>query len=633
MSNSGSGKRILIDAVYLDEIRVAVLDEGKVVEFDQELKDRKQLRGGNIYFAVVRRIEPSLQAVFIEYGVGKHGFLPFSEIAVEHYQIPQEEKDVLLKNLYGDSSEQDEHSEEEECTGDAEPSEESSSEDADKVQPLAEEQRAGKRCSEGKNGKGKLVPHKMYKVQNVIKVDQKLMVQITKEERGSKCATFSTYVVLAGRYCIFMPNSGNKNSGISRRIDECVHRKNLKEFLDEMKLPKEAGVIIRTAGSNRTHKELERDLSYLQSTWDEVKSSFESVTHPSLLYVEADVIKRTLRDFCDENVHDVVVAGSKAFGLVKEYAKSMFGNRLRVRTYKGSIPIFTHYRVNAQILELYTDKIYLPSGGYLVITPTEALVSIDVNSGRMTGEDSIEETAYRTNMEAVKEIARQVNLRGLSGLIVIDFIDMVKYRYCRAVEAEVREAFKGDKAKIQFGYISAFGLMEISRQRVKQSILDSSTVQCHHCKGVGRTRSLESISASILRDVSYVANKNPEKILVVSVVSSVVSHLFNSKRRQIAEIESEFKVLIRLDVDDNLGISDYNIRAEKGYSSLLHEELSSAAVVTADSVKKKEEAAELPAEGADNQKSLVENVAEVGESVVAVTWVDKWLTRMLSKIS
>ncbi|MDB1135019.1 ribonuclease E/G [Candidatus Anaplasma sp. TIGMIC] len=626
MSNSTSGKRILVDAVYVDEIRVAVIDEGKVVEFDQELKDRRQQRGGNIYYAVVRRIEPSLQAVFIEYGIGKHGFLPFSEISVENYQIPQAEKDALLKSVYGDDSAPDKSVEEEEF-GTAGAPEEEYSPDSPEV---AVEDAADKRgaASTGKNGKSKPLLHKMYKVQNVIKVDQKLMVQIIKEERGSKCATFSTYIVLAGRYCIFMPNSGNKNSGISRRIEDCDNRRSLREFLDTMKLPKEAGVIIRTAGNNRSQREIEQDLSYLQATWKAVCENCASVEHPSLLYVEADIIKRTLRDYCDENVHEVVVAGSKALSVVKDYAKSMFGNKLRVRMYKGSVPIFTHYRVSSQILELFTDKVHLPSGGYLVITPTEALVSIDVNSGKMTGEDSIEETAYRTNMEAVKEIARQVSLRGLSGLIVIDFIDMIKYRYCRAVEAEVREAFKGDKAKVQFGYISAFGLMEISRQRVKQSILDTSTVQCSHCKGVGRVRSLESISASILRDVSYVANKNTEKIVVVTVAPQVMSHLFNHKRRRISDIESEFKVLIRLDVDENNSITDFDIRTEKGYSSALSEDWAgSVAPVYATEAKSEQ----VTSSGSNECDKPDAQPAE--EKPVSVTWVDRWLTRILASVS
>lgn len=630
MSSGTSGKRILVDAVYADEIRVAVLDEGKVIEFDQELKDRKQVRGGNVYYAVVRRIEPSLQAVFIEYGIGKHGFLPFSEISVEHFQLPPEEKEALIQSVYGGDADLEEVVDEDVLAPDeGNVAEAECAAGEEKVQPaVAEDRDAKKGSASAKNGKSKLVLHKMYKVQNVIKVDQKLMVQIIKEERGSKCATFSTYIVLAGRYCIFMPNSGSRNSGVSRRIEDCDNRKNLKKFISAMKLPKEAGVIIRTAGDNKSQREIEQDLQYLQNTWKEICDACAVVEGPTLLYVEADIIKRTLRDFCNESVQDVVVAGSQAYSVVKEYAKSMFGNKLRVRMYKGSVPVFTHYRVSTQILELYSDKIYLPSGGYLVITPTEALVSIDVNSGRMTGEDSIEETAYRTNMEAVKEIARQVNLRGLSGLIVIDFIDMIKYRYCRAVEAEIREAFKGDRAKIQFGYISAFGLMEISRQRVKQSILETTTVQCSHCKGVGRVRTLESVSASILRDIRYLASKSAERIIAVSLNPKVLAYIFNNKRKHISDIEVEMRVLIRLDFDESAGLSDFNIRTESGYTNAVTEEFVVPACgpgLPAVSEEKVVDAVSAPVE--EQSKPLEESYTS------DASWVRKWLTRALEAVS
>ncbi|ACZ49115.1 ribonuclease E [Anaplasma centrale str. Israel] len=619
MSNDSSGKRILVDAAYVDEIRVAVLDGGKVVEFDQELKDRKQLRG-NIYYAVVKRVEPSLQAVFIEYGISKHGFLPFSEISVEHYQLPAEEKEALLQDVYGDDQEH------EELAGDdgvATPLPDECGVDACK--PSLDD-RSGKRDPASKAGRSRASLHKLYKIQDVIKVDQKLMVQIIKEERGSKCATFSTHVALAGRYCIFMPNAGSKSSGISRRIEDCDDRRNLKEVLNSIKLPKESGIIIRTAGSNKSQKEIEQDLSYLQSTWQEIRDNCENMEPPALLYVEANIVKRALRDFCDETTHEVVVAGSRAFSLVKEYAKSMFRNKLRVRMYKGSVPIFTHYRVDSQILELYSDKIFLPSGGYLVITPTEALVSIDVNSGKMTGEDSIEETAYKTNMEAVKEIARQVNLRGLSGLIVIDFIDMLRYRYCRAVESEVREAFKNDKAKVQFGYISAFGLMEISRQRVKQSILDTNTIQCAHCRGVGRVRSLESVAADILRSVRYFAHKNREKIISVSADHEVLTYLFNNKRKHIWAIEGEFKVIIRFGVSGNPGAAGFNIHAEKGYSTALSEELMGPPEASPEVAENKAESTEITGVQ-PNTQAVPAEVEKPGGM-----WVRKWLARVFASI-
>ncbi|AAZ68590.1 Rne/Rng family ribonuclease [Ehrlichia canis] len=607
---SNHNKRILIDAVYQDGIRVAVLRDGQVVEFDQESKDKKCLKG-NVYCAVVKRIEPSLQAVFIEYGANKHGFLPFSEISLDYYNISEEEKEKLYQILYEDSdikNDDDVKSVDDSVVCD--------NKDQDDVNDYNEKLTLLKKDnSKGSYNKSKLPFYKLYKVQDVIKLEQKLMAQIIKEERGNKGATFSTFITLVGRYCIFMPNSGNKNSGISRRIEDADDRKTLKNFLNVIKLPKESGMIIRTAGSNKSQKEIEQDLSYLQSTWRSIQNSYVSITVPSLLYVEGDIIKRTLRDYCDENTQDIIVSGSYAYELAKECVKFMFRNRVRLRIYKGSVPIFSYYKIESQICELYGNIVNLPSGGYMVITPTEALVSIDVNSGKMTGEDSIEETAYKTNMEAVKEIARQVNLRGLSGLIVIDFIDMLKYRYCRSVESEIKEAFKYDKAKVQFGYISTFGLMEISRQRVKQSILEANTVQCSHCNGVGRVRSLESSSGDILRDIRYCANKNRNKLINISVAGQMIEYFFNNKRQHIAEIEEEFSVSVKLTVNQNTSnISDFNINVENDDISNQNKD-----VVNIFTVDYK----------ISEDNKLKE---EMQDTSTGSMWIKKWLTRIFSSI-
>ncbi|QLK57974.1 Rne/Rng family ribonuclease [Ehrlichia ruminantium] len=608
---SNYNKRILIDGVYQDEIRVAVLRDGQVVEFDQESKSKKCLKG-NIYCAVVKRIEPSLQAVFIEYGINKHGFLPFSEISLEYYNIPEEEKEALYQTLYKDSDKDtDTKSDDEKSTDTMILSEDESEGIAESEEKLA---LLKKENSRNNYNKSKLPFHKLYKVQDVIRLDQKIMVQIIKEERGNKGATFSTFITLVGRYCIFMPNSGNKNSGISRRIDDPEERKILKNFLNSIKLPKKSGLIIRTAGSNKARKEIEQDLSYLQSIWRSIQNSYISVTVPSLLYIEWDIIKRTLRDYCDESTQDIVVSGSHAYELAKECIKFMFRNRVRLRIYKGSVPIFSYYKIESQICELYSNIVNLPSGGYMVITPTEALVSIDVNSGKMTGEDSIEETAYKTNMEAVKEIARQVNLRGLSGLIVIDFIDMLKYRYCRSVESEIKEAFKYDKAQVQFGYISTFGLMEISRQRVKQSILEANTVPCSHCKGVGKVRSFESSSGDILRNIRYCANKNRNKLINVSVVAQMVEYFFNNKRQHITEIETEFSVSIRLTVSQNLNsVSDFSISVENDNIVNQSEDLVNVFTV-------------------DYKTSKSEDLKEEVQKSTSSVWIKRWLNRIFSHI-
>ncbi|QXK91842.1 Rne/Rng family ribonuclease [Neoehrlichia mikurensis] len=565
---SNHGKRILIDAVCPDEVRVAVLSNGQIIEFDQEIRNKRRLKG-SIYYAIVKRIEPSLQAVFIEYGISKHGFLPFSEISVEYYHISQCEKENLLQLMYNEDQDfakdvvrNDDKLES--VYGDNDQYEGSIDIDGNNI--IDDKISCHKKEMNLRGNKSRALFYKMYKVQDVIKVDQKIMVQIIKEERGNKCATFSTFINLIGRYCIFMPNSGKKNSGISRRIDDANDRKNLKNLLNTIKLPKESGVIIRTAGQHRNQKEIEQDLLYLQSIWKNIYNNCSNVNPPALLYIEGDIIKRTLRDFCDESVQDVIVSGNEAYEIAKECVKFMFRNKLRLKLYKGSIPIFTYYKVDSQVIDLYSNKVNLPSGGYLIITSTEALVSIDVNSGRMTGEDSIEETAYKTNIEAVKEIAKQVNLRGLSGLIVIDFIDMLKYRYCRVVESELKEAFKYDRAKVQFGCISAFGLMEISRQRVKQSIFEANTIQCTHCNGVGRVRSLESISADILREIRYSANKHRNKSININVVTNeqMISYIFNNKRNHVYDIEKEFNVIIKLSVNRVFNISDFSLSIEKG---------------------------------------------------------------------
>ena len=607
---SNHNKRILIDAVYQDGIRVAVLRDGQVVEFDQESKDKKCLKG-NVYCAVVKRIEPSLQAVFIEYGANKHGFLPFSEISLDYYNISEEEKEKLYQILYEDSDIKNDDD-----VKSVDDSAVCHNKDQDDVNDYNEKLTLLKKDnSKGNYNRSKLPFYKLYKVQDVVKLEQKLMAQIIKEERGNKGATFSTFITLVGRYCIFMPNSGNKNSGISRRIEDADDRKTLKNFLNVIKLPKESGMIIRTAGSNKSQKEIEQDLSYLQSTWRSIQNSYVSITVPSLLYVEGDIIKRTLRDYCDENTQDIIVSGSYAYELAKECVKFMFKNRVRLRIYKGSVPIFSYYKIESQICELYGNIVNLPSGGYMVITPTEALVSIDVNSGKMTGEDSIEETAYKTNMEAVKEIARQVNLRGLSGLIVIDFIDMLKYRYCRSVESEIKEAFKYDKAKVQFGYISTFGLMEISRQRVKQSILEANTVQCSHCNGVGRVRSLESSSGDILRDIRYCANKNRNKLISIAVAGQMIEYFFNNKRQHIAEIEEEFSVSVKLTVNQNTSnISDFNINVENDDISNQNKD-----VVNIFTVDYK----------ISEDNKLKE---EMQDTSTGSMWIKKWLTRIFSSI-
>ncbi|MGL9717287.1 MAG: Rne/Rng family ribonuclease [Wolbachia sp.] len=535
MANSGKRLLLIENSICSDEVRVALSINNKVVEFEQEFKEKRQLRG-NIYVAHVKRIEPSLQAVFIEYGRNKQGFLSFSEISPGYFNIPEKEKETFFESYSSGD-----------CTEEVN----------DASANVSSDSTASKNVNESSNGFVREVSlYKRYKLQDVISVNQKMLVQLTKEERGNKGASFTTYITLVGRYCVFMPNSMSKG-GVSRRIEDANVRKQLKDILNSIELPKRSGLIIRTVGSGKSKKEIEQDYNYLSSLWQSIQENASSVSVPSLIYNEADLVMRSIRDFCGNDV-EVIVSGKEAFEAVRQYARNALkGSKLRYRLYRGFVPIFAYYGVEDQISELYSNRVKLPSGGSLIITLTEAFVSIDVNSGKMTGEDSIEETAYRTNMEAVPEISRQVNLRGLSGLIVVDFIDMLRYQYCRAVESAIRQAFKDDKARVQFSYINDFGLMVFSRQRIKPSIQEINTTECLHCKGVGKVKSNEVIVASILRDLQHVASRNRNRSFDLAAHGSIIAHIFNNKRDTVSTIEKEFNIKLNISADSNLSVDAF----------------------------------------------------------------------------
>nr|WP_255586046.1 Rne/Rng family ribonuclease [Wolbachia endosymbiont of Mansonella perstans] len=529
---------LIENSICSDEVRVALSVDNRVVEFEQEFKEKRQLRG-NIYIAHVKRIEPSLQAVFIEYGKNKQGFLSFSEISPGYFNIPEKEREAFFESCSsGDCMEE----------GDGASANTSS------------DSTTSKSINESGNGFVREVSlYRRYKLQDVISVNQKMLVQLTKEERGNKGASFTTYVTLVGRYCVFMPNSMSRG-GVSRRIEDVNVRKQLKDILNSIELPKRSGLIIRTVGSGKSKKEIEQDYNYLSSLWQNIQENVSSINVPSLIYNEADLIMKSIRDFCSNDV-EVVISGKEAFETVRQYTKNVLkGSKLRYRLYRGFVPIFTYYGIEDQISELYSNRVKLPSGGSLIITLTEAFVSIDVNSGKMTGEDSIEETAYRTNMEAVPEISRQVNLRGLSGLIVVDFIDMLRYQYCRAVESAIRQAFKDDKARVQFSYINDFGLMVFSRQRIKPNIQEINTTECLHCKGIGKVKSNEVIVASILRDLQHVASRNRNRSFDLVAHGSIIAHIFNNKRDTVSTIEREFNVKLNVNADNNLSIDAFILK-------------------------------------------------------------------------
>ncbi|MCM1000886.1 MAG: Rne/Rng family ribonuclease [Wolbachia endosymbiont of Melophagus ovinus] len=538
MANSGKRLLLIENSICSDEVRVALSVDNRVVEFEQEFKEKRQLRG-NIYVAHVKRIEPSLQAVFIEYGKNKQGFLSFSEISPDYFNIPEKEKEAFFESY---------------SSGDC--MEEGNSTSAN----TSSDSTTNKSINESGNGFVREVSlYRRYKLQDVISVNQKMLVQLTKEERGNKGASFTTYITLVGRYCVFMPNSMSRG-GVSRRIEDVNVRKQLKDILNSIELPKRSGLIIRTVGSGKSKKEIEQDYNYLSSLWQNIQENASSVNVPSLIYNEADLIMKSIRDFCSNDV-EVVISGKEAFETVRQYARNVLkGSKLRYRLYRGFVPIFTYYGIEDQISELYSNRVKLPSGGSLIITLTEAFVSIDVNSGKMTGEDSIEETAYRTNMEAVPEISRQVNLRGLSGLIVVDFIDMLRYQYCRAVESAIRQAFKDDKARVQFSYINDFGLMVFSRQRIKPNIQEINTTECLHCKGIGKVKSNEVIVASILRNLQHVAIRNRNRSFDLVAHGSVIAHIFNNKRDTVSTIEKEFNIKLNVSADNNLSIDAFILK-------------------------------------------------------------------------
>ncbi|MDF0607623.1 Rne/Rng family ribonuclease [Wolbachia endosymbiont of Onchocerca gibsoni] len=587
-----NSKRLLLieNSICSDEVRVALSVNNKVVEFEQEFKEKRQLRG-NIYVAHVKRIKPSLQAVFIEYGKNKQGFLSFSEISPDYFNISEKEKEAFFESC---------------SNGDY--TEENSSVSTN----VSSDSAANKNINESSSSFVREVSlYKKYKLQDVIAVNQKILVQLTKEERGNKGASFTTYITLVGRYCIFMPNSMSKG-GISRKIEDANIRKQLKDILDSIDLPKKSCLIIRTVGSGKSKKEIEQDYNYLFSLWQNIQKNASSTNVPSLIYNEADLIMRSIRDFCSNDV-EIIVSGKEAFEVVKQYTENALkGSKLRYRLYRGFVPIFTYYGIEDQVSELYSNRVKLPSGGSLIITLTEAFVSIDVNSGKMMEEDSIEETAYRTNMEAVPEISRQVNLRGLSGLIVVDFIGMLKYQYCRAVEFAVRQAFKDDKAKVQFSYINDFGLMVFSRQRIKPSIQEINTIECLHCRGVGKVKSNEVIVASVLRELQYVASRNRNGSFDLLAHSSIITHIFNNKRDTVSTIEKEFNIKLNVNADNNLSVDAFILKRGDNVNLNDCKPLQNSG---------------YKIEGSDNEK------VDYSGGLQNNFWLTRWLSRLLSSNS
>ena len=558
--------RMLIDARHQEETRVAVVKGNRIEEFDFESAEHKQLKG-NIYLAKVTRVEPSLQAAFVDYGGNRHGFLAFSEIHPDYYQIPKEDREALLR-------EEAEHAAEEAALraaedGDDEAGEEavasdgyvedasdvhaSDEEDEDGVPPAAEEAESASEENAAETlRKKRQALRRRYKIQDVIRRRQVLLVQVVKEERGNKGAALTTYLSLAGRYCVLMPNTSH-GGGISRKISNGADRKRLKQIMADLNLPTTMGCIVRTAGLSRTKTEIKRDFDYLARLWDEIREKTLKSSAPALIYGDSDLIKRAIRDIYNRDIDEVIVEGDEGHRAAKSFMKLLMPSHVkRVAGYADPVPLFQRYGVEDQLAGMYQPIVQLKSGGYLVINPTEALVSIDINSGRSTREHNIEQTAYATNIEAAHEIARQLRLRDMAGLVVIDFIDMESNGHIRKVEKAMKEALRNDRARIQVGRISSFGLMEMSRQRLRTGVLEASTKPCPHCEGTGLMRTASSAGLSALRMLEDEAARGRGSRIVLRAGREAAVYVLNRKRGEIAEVERRYGVQIEVVIDELL---------------------------------------------------------------------------------
>mgnify|MGYP003343535582 FL=1 len=528
-------KRILIDASNDQETRIASIQNDIIEDFEYEVVGKKQLRG-NVYLARVSRVEPSLQAAFVEYGGNRQGFLAFSEIHPDYYRIPVEDRAKLLETVSKEES------------------------DDDEIQ-INNDENVDDEFQENKDFKKiKNKLYKNYKIQEVISKGQIILVQIVKEERGNKGAALTSYLSLAGRYCVLMPNTP-RGGGISRKISTSTDRQRLKKVLEGLNLDKGMALIIRTAGSKRTKVEIKRDFQNLISMWEDIKNKTIKSNAPNLIHDEGSIIKRAVRDMYNSDVEEILVQGEPAFKTCKSYMKSLMPSHTKkIQQYTDDqVLLFQKFGIDTQLSDIFKPIVNLKSGGYLVINHTEALVAVDVNSGKATRERSIEKTAFQTNLEAAQEFARQAKLRDLSGLIVIDFIDMEDYKNRSTIVRKLKEAFKQDRARIQIGEISTFGLLELSRQRLRLSVSETTTEVCNFCGGVGRIQSFEVTSMQIFREAEDNLVNNHQNELSIYIHSNMSAYILNNKKQNLFDIENRHKAKIIFNIDNNLTISDYKL--------------------------------------------------------------------------
>jgi len=640
--------RMLIDARHPEETRVTVVKGSRVEDFDYESATRRQLKG-NIYLARITRVEPSLQAAFVEYGGNRHGFLAFSEIHPDYYQIPLEDREAIIEAetqaaAAEKAAEDDEEAApkkrrprrrgrkpateavenkdavvSEEAPSEDQPNEDASSKaDEDTASETAEADKPSDDAAEaiasadepatdktvidesatdsGNGSEGEAnaddieaadvkeseedekdaeieavaesrrrnirALKRRYSIQEVIKRRQVLLIQVVKEERGNKGAALTTYMSLAGRYCVLMPNSTH-SGGISRKISNLSDRKKLKQVINSLDVQEGMGLIVRTAGINRTKTEIKRDYDYLLRLWNGIRDLTLKSTAPALIYEEGSLIKRTIRDVYTRDIDEVWVEGERGYRAAKDFMKLLMPSHAKkVQNYKDRIPLYQRYQVEDQLEAMYQPVVQLKSGGYIVINPTEALISIDVNSGRATKESNIEETAVKTNLEAAEEVARQLRLRDMAGLVVIDYIDMEDRGNNRAVERRMKDVLKSDRARIQVGRISSFGLMEMSRQRLRPNLLEVAMETCSQCAGTGLVRSVESAAIKVLRQLEEEGIRNRSSLIRAKVCPDVAVYLLNQKRAVISALEHDYKVTIHVIAEVSLAPSDIEITHE-----------------------------------------------------------------------
>lgn len=550
---------MLIDATHAEEQRVAIMDGTRLDDFEAETSTKKQLKG-NIYLAKIIRIEPSLQAAFVEFGNNRHGFLPFSEIHPDYYRIP-----------VSDRSTPEQRTNEPEII----PLEEDTSKKTDALEaalpeitdtPPHAELILDDNLDLQDDEEAFIRRPKVYqyKIQEVIKRRQIVLVQVVKEERGNKGAALTTYLSLPGRYCVLMPNAGHRSGGISRKITDPKDRKRLREVLNDLPIPDGTSLIVRTAGQDRNKLEIRRDFEYLLRLWSEIRETTLKSIAPKLIYAEGDIIKRTIRDNYSKDVEEILVEGEEGYKEAKMFMKTLIPSHAKkVKLYKDHTPLFRHYGVETQIDAIMNPVAILPSGGSIVINPTEALVAVDVNSGKSTRERHIDETALKTNLEAADEIARQMRLRDLGGLVVVDFIDMNDNKHIQAVEKRLKDAVRNDRARIQIGRISQFGLLELSRQRLRPSIIEANMKPCPHCKGAGVVRSIESMALHVLRAIESAGIAGNDSEIVVTVPSGVDLYLLNQKRPMLIAMEQRYQLSVQIQRDESMIAPDFRIDSLK----------------------------------------------------------------------